>query len=295
MSNINDISIDKIETDIMSVLYANMDYTFTQYSLFNKLLIDKYDFSNKYLFRKNLIHQNFKSKFLLIIRNLVSKYDNIKITKENSIYNIVCLSSQNVIPIQFTNSLENNKINEPYEPNELNESNKPNELNELNELNEHDISMMYDYLYENNPNDYLTWSDQIDGNSIFHELVLNNNQKQIERLINENTFNYTIKNNYNQTPIDFIKTPQIAKILTIGLVKKLNSTKEKLIQEKENIDIIINNFNNKMTFYESDKYKNEIIDNTDFYDIILIKIKKYNIVKMYLMAFVIMYMSYYFH
>ena len=36
MSDLNDISIDKIETDVMSVLYANMDMIFTQYTLFNR-------------------------------------------------------------------------------------------------------------------------------------------------------------------------------------------------------------------------------------------------------------------
>ena len=42
----------------------------------------------------NSIHPNFKSKFLLIIRTLMSKYDDIVVEKKNSMYYIVCLSSK---------------------------------------------------------------------------------------------------------------------------------------------------------------------------------------------------------
>ena len=58
MSNLSNISYDKIENDIMIVLYSNIDTIFTQYSLFNKLISDKYDLKNSVS-----IHPNFKSKF----------------------------------------------------------------------------------------------------------------------------------------------------------------------------------------------------------------------------------------
>ncbi len=266
MASLNDISIDKIETDMMSVLYANMDMTFTQYSLFNKLVNDKYDFSNT-----NLIHPNFKSKFLLIIRNLMSKYDDIKITKDNSIYNIVCLSSQDAKPKSFTNPKYSKSINV--------------------ELNDNDISEMYDYIYENSLNEYIDWSDPFDGNSIFHELVISNNVKQVERLVQENVFNYTITNNHSQTPVDFIKTPQVAKILTLGLIKNLNQTKEKLTQEKENVNMLVNNLNTKMNWYESSEYRDKIINGTGLYDIVLIKTKKFRTPQMYFISLIVCYLA----
>jgi len=270
MSNLNDISMDKIETDLMSVLYANMDYTFTQYSLFNKLLNDKYDITNT---NSAFISSNFKSKFLLILRNLMSKYDDIKITRDDTIFNIVCLSSPDAKPIKFTNSLKDTKSNNV-------------------QLDENDISGMYDYIWENNPNEYYNWNDPFDGNSIFHELVLNNNTKQIERLIGENLFDYSITNNHKQTPVDLIKTPQVAKILTLGLIKNLTLTKEKLITEKENVNMLVKNFNDKINFYESDEYKNKIINETKLFDILFIKTKKYHFaVKMYLISSIICYLS----
>lgn len=272
MSNLDDISIDKIETDVMSVLYANMDIIFTQYSLFIKLVQDKYDFKST-----NTIHPNFKSKFLLVIRNLRSKYDDIKITRENMVYNIVCLSDNDI------------KLNELIK--------KPLSITEQNtlsniKLDENDISGMYDYIYDNNLSEYINWCDPFDGNSVFHELVLSNNVKQIDRLVKENLFDYTILNYHNQTPIDLIKSPQVARIMTLGLVKNLNSIKEKLNQEKENVNMLVNNFNDKINYYESDEYKNKIINNTCLYDVIHIKTSKYHFpIKMYMLSFIVCYIA----
>lgn len=270
MSNLDDISIDKIEIDVMSVLYANMDTMFTQYSLFSKLVQDKYDLNGT-----NSIHSNFKSKFLLVIRNLTSKYDDIKITRENLVYNIVCLSNTDVKLTEINKKLIDDHN---FSPNQ--------------KIDENDISDMYDYIYDNNLSEYINWSDPFDGNSVFHELVLSNNIKQIDRLIKENVFDYTILNSHNQTPIDLIKSPQVARIMTLGLIKNFNSIKEKLNQEKENVLMLVNNFNNKMNYYESNEYKNIIINNTSLYDVIHIKTSKYHFpIKMYLLSFIVCYVA----
>lgn len=270
MSNLNDISIDKIETDVMSVLYANMDTIFTQYSLFSKLVEDKYDFKNT-----NSIHPNFKSKFLLVIRNLISKYPDITITRDNMVYNIVCSSDSDIKLNELTKTPYVEQITSTYI-----------------KLDENDISEMYDYIYDNNLGEYINWSDPFDGNSIFHELVLSNNIKQIDRLVKENVFDYTILNTHNQTPTELIKSPQVARIMTMGLVKKINSIKEKLNQEKENVIMLVNNFNDKKNFYESYEYKNKIINNTNLYDIIYIKTNKYHFkIIIYLFSFIMCYIA----
>jgi len=151
---------------------------------------------------------------------------------------------------------------------------------------------MYDYIYDNNLCEYINWSDPFDGNSIFHELVLSNNLKQIDRLIKENLFDYTILNTHNQTPIDLIKSQEVSRIITMGLVKNFNSIKDKLNQEKENVNMLVNNFNDKINYYESNKYKNKIITNTSLYDIIHIKTNKYHFpIKMYLLSFIVCYVA----
>jgi hypothetical protein len=260
----NDIEIDKIETDIMSVLYANMDTTFTQFSLFNKLIRDKYDFKDTMTVS---IHPNFKSKFLLVVRCLSSKYDDIKITKENNMYNITCLSGTDIKP-----NISTEEKNPPTKPKVKSESEFELESN----LNKSDITMMYDYICENNLEEYIKWSDPIDGNSLFHELVINNNIKQIESLIEKNLFDYMAMNNFKQTPIDLIKSPQLSNVITMGLVKKLNQTKEELCAEKANVSTLTKNINNNLNYYKSDEYKIKIINETKYFDIISIKTKKYH-------------------
>jgi hypothetical protein len=201
------------------------------------------------------------------------KYDDIKITKNNSTYNIVCISNPDAKPIKFTfnsKSIKSTGI----------------------ELNENDVSTMYDYIYDNCLDEYINWIDPFDGNKIFHELVLTNNVKQIERLIQENVFDYTCTNNHNLTPIDFIKSTQLAKIITLGLIKNFNSTKEKLIQEKENVNIIVNNLKHKINKYESSEYKEKIINETEFFEIIFIKTKEYHfIIKIILFLLLVVWIS----
>jgi hypothetical protein len=269
MSNLNDISIDKIETDVMSVLYANMDTIFTQYSLFSKLVQDKYDFNGN-----NSIHPNFKYKYLLVVRNLMSKYSDIKITRENMVYNIVCLTNTDV------------KLTELNKKSIYEQILTPNI-----KLDENDISGMYDYIYDNNLCEYINWSDPFDGNSVFHELVLSNNVKQIDRLVKENLFDYSILNSHNQTPVDLIKSVQVAQIIAMGVIKNYNLISKNVKQLKENVDMLFNYYNDK-NYYESNEYKNKIINNTCLYDVIHIKTNKYHFpIKIYLLSFIVCYIA----
>jgi hypothetical protein len=266
MSNLSEISIDKIDTDVMSVLYANIDKKFSQYTLFNKLLEDKYE--GQYT---NSIHPNFKSKFLLVIRTLMSKYDDIVVEKKDGLYYIVCLSS---------------KEDKEEKPLYMEHISKPIQLGVS------DTADMYDYIYDNDLNEYMIWSDPFDGNSIFHELVLNNNIKQTSRLIGENRFNFEIKNNQNQTPIDLINSQEMGNLIIKEFIKKIMVLTEKYNQEKANVESLVVNFNKKIDYYESNEYKNKIIYDTSFYDIVMEKTRKYHWpVKMYLFSFIVCYLA----
>lgn len=271
MANLTDISIDKIETDIMSILYSNMDTKFNQYQLFNKLIVDKYDYNAT---NGEYIHPSFKSKFLLILRNLMSKYDDVKITKENSIYNIVCCSVSNP--------------NEPC----LVKLCKNDETKNINTISQNDYTHMYDYIFENDLREYMNWSDPFDGNSIFHELVLHNNIKQITKLIDEGKFNYEILNNHNQTPIDLINDIQMSKVLTLGLIKNLNEIKQMYQQEVKNVDLLLNQIHKNCDYIKSDELKNKIISNTSFSEFLYLKTSKYHFnIKMYLISFIVCYIA----
>ena len=264
MSNLSNISYDKIENDIMIVLYANIDTIFTQYSLFNKLISDKYDLKNSVS-----IHPNFKSKFLLVMINLMARYKDIHIFKDNGMYNIVCVSDNNV-KIENLSKFKNptnssNSTNSTNSSNSSNSSNSTNSQDSIVDFGSNEILLMQDLIFELSPNEYMNWSEPSDANTIFHELILNNNTKHIERLINDNKFNFSVVNKHNQTPIDLINSPIMNKTIIMCLQKNLT-------KEKENSDYLTQNIISMKNDYESTKYKNKIIINTNIFSIILTKI-----------------------
>ena len=268
MANLSEVSIDKIETDTMSVLYANIDKVFTQFTLFNKLLIDKYD-------NPNSIHPNFKSKYLLVLRTLMSKYDDILVEKNEQVYTVVCKS----------NNSENNN-SENYD-NWFNE-----QISNPISLDNSDYNNMYDYIYDNNLNEHMTWNDPFNGNSIYHELILNNNIKQISKLIEEDNFNYELKNKNNKTPIDLINSTEMSNLIISKFVKDMILLKEKYNKEKSNVESLVNDFNKKIDFYESNEYVNQIIQKTTYNDFIMEKTRKYHFtLKMYFISIFVCYLA----
>lgn len=262
MTNLSEITIDKIETDIMSVLYANMDKKFTQATLFNKLL-DKYE-------RQTLTLSNFKSKYLLAIKIIMSNpiYDDIIIEKQNGIYYITC-SSSNVNDLE--NYIDNSTIQVSFDKS--------------------DISNMYDYIYDNNLKEFTELYDKFDNNSIFHELILYNNVKQTSKLLCENKFDFKIKNYKNQTPIDLINSNDMSKLIINELIKKNSVLENKFNQEKSNVETLVINFTKKIDYYESEEYKTKIINNISFIDIVVEKTRNYHkFIKFYFLSFVIGYL-----
>jgi len=263
-TNLKDISIDKIETDIMSVLYANLDTKFSQYTLFNKLLESKYDDK---LF--NQIHSNFKSRFLLIIRDLSSKYDDILTTKINGIIWIVCLSEKELIQTSDTSDIsETSNIVHTSISEQILKFPDPimtKSISKQIQLDWNDQYQMYNYLFENEPKTFINWKDPWNGNTIFHELVITENISLIQELILENNFNFFVKNFQDKSPFEICSNKEITDLLFIELSNKITKTCEK----------------NK--YLESDKYKNEIILNTSIFDITSLKLSKiYNRNKIYI-------------
>lgn len=201
----------------------------------------------------------------------MSKYDDIVVEKKNGLYYIVCLSS---------------KEDMEEKPLYMEQTAKPIQLVKK------DMADMYDYIYDNDLNEYMIWCDPFDGNSIFHELVLNNNIKQTSRLIEENRFNFEIKNNQDKTPTDLINSQEMGNLIINEFVKKIHTLTEKYNQEKDNVKLLVNDFNEQVDYYESKKYKNKIILNTPFFDILMEKTRKYHLpVKMYLFSFIVCYLA----
>lgn len=249
ITNLQDVPIDKIETDIMSVLYANQDIKFSQYTLFNKVLADKYD--GQY---SSQIHSNFKSKFLLVIRNLMSKYDDIKVYREGEIFWVVCMSeSESAFEKSIKFKTWTSVIKQPIS------------------LDITDYAQMYSYLYEIDPTDFINLSDNWDGNTIFHELVLSQNKTIIQKLLLQDQFNFTVKNNHGKTPIEITTSQEINDILSKNLLLKLIFITEKIKVLEEQKRIELNKLESKVKFLESTEYKNKILLDANIKDIIVTK------------------------
>ena len=217
MKDLLEISIDDIETNIMSILYSNIDVKFSQFSLFNKLVVDKFDMEHN-----SFIHPNFKAKYLLVLRNLMSKYDDIIITKENKKYFIVCVS--------------NKEKTEKYEEYDINIDNRDIEINLSKYIIEHDIINEFNYI------------DPYDGNTIYHDLVLSNDCEIVRKMIKDEKFDYFVFNKKNLTPIELSTNSLMTNIIILGIYDKMlnNNKKYKSIEkyveylesEKANIETI---------------------------------------------------------
>jgi hypothetical protein len=263
MTDLTQVSLQEIEDKIMSILYSNMDIVFTQYALFNKLLEDKYD--NKYT---NLVGSNFKPKFLLVLKNLMEKYDDIIINKSNGIFSVVCVSESEK-PIELNKSNKSNKFNEILEK-QKQETNIENKNTE--NTNYFNLSDVYNYFYESNPSDCIkSWADPWEGNTFSHELVLTKNKELIIKLIDSNEFDFETKNKLGKNPIELSTDAEITSILAMGIFKKFILDSEKFKKEKDIIDNKIEKLENKIKIIESPEYKKNIILNTSAFEFGFVK------------------------
>lgn len=237
MTDLSNVPIDKIETDIMSILYGNINKTFNQYTLFNKLLQDKY--SGEY----SSVHSEFKTKYLLILNYLASNYDDVYVSRMigiDSVYTIVCKSNSDA------------KIT-PYAEFDFSKS---------SQLNGKDVSKMYDYIYENNLTEFMEKSTKWDGNTIFHELVLFDNITQVKKLLKLGQFKFFVKNNFMQTPIELASSTTMTHLLVEELEHKIALLNEQLVVQEHNNKLEHDTKEIELSYYKSPTYTKQIIQET---------------------------------
>lgn len=194
MENISKMSYDDIESKIMKYLYSNPNTSFNQYSLYNKLLDD--------VDVKTILFdtRDFKRKFIDILRNLDCKYDDLTITKNNNNITIILdkeINSKNYEDVNYISYNDDKEFN------------------------------YYKFIFDNHIEKSLGIKDK-NKNSIYHDLVMLNNIDLIKQLINTNKFNYDIKNNNNETPLDLCQNNEIYRILLKEQFKEIVNRIEKL-------------------------------------------------------------------
>ncbi len=250
MTSLDQISIESIETKIMSILYANIDTCFNQFALFDKLIKDK--FPENY---NTTINPTIKAKFLLVLRNLASRYDDISVIKSNNVFSVTCLSDKhNLANVkEYTPIVQTPNVN-IMQNNVSNNQISPNMSLEYNDL--------INYIIDNNLNEDIDYVDPFDGNTIYHDLVATNNLEKISKLIEVNKFNYWVKNKYGFTPIQLTKNVDTIIMISNGLAKKYTEETTKLNNKITELELKNTQSEDKIKLYESKEYKNETLIKT---------------------------------
>jgi hypothetical protein len=204
MSKLENISFDDIYIKIMLVLVANEGKIFNQYNLFDSVV-------NKYDLITVGVPKEFQFKYMLVLRQIMSKSDDVLLYKNNDIYYV---SYNKPVELSF-----DNQIIDPH-----------NSWIDKNEFNEFII---------NNYEDEIEYVDPENGNTIFHEVLAAQNSNLASKLIDNYYVDYGIKNIYNQTPIELISNLKINNLvlndlnIRVKINEDINNKTENNIKELE--------------------------------------------------------------
>lgn len=285
MSQEDKFSIENIETKTMSILYSNIDQCFSQYALFNKLIKDK--FPENY---NTSINPSIKAKFLLVLRNLTSRFDDIEVTKKENVFYVTCLSDSND-KSKVTNYVSTNSSDQSTQSNLSSQSNSTSKVENQSDL-PIDYFDLINYILENDLDENINYIDPFDGNTIYHDLVATANFDKIKALVEADKFNFTIKNKHDMMPIELSKNLDIIMYLNKSLSEKHLKEITKLNQEIE----YMKKKNTMSTLliekYTSDNFKENILIKTSLLQILNLKIyTQYQENKLLIISLLVLYLA----
>jgi hypothetical protein len=200
MSNLADISYQKIEDSIMKVLISNEGSYFANNKLYSQVL-------NVLDLNTTFVDKSFKYKFMLVLKSLESKYDDVVYDTKNS--TIIYGKQTTSKPI-----VETSPVNYTL----------PTQLE------------LAAYIIDNNLLEYKQ-------KTINHELVSGNYCTHIHKLIDNDEINYLLKDNEQQSVISRINSISMSNIFLEKLYKKIALLQESNIDINLRLDehvIIIN-------------------------------------------------------
>lgn len=209
------LNLDKLENDIMKVIYAKPGESFSQYKIYDTLL-DKYDVKDVKL------KEDLKIKLLTIMRVLPYIFDNVKvINKYNSLYAIVEdnesnndlkeVVTDNIRPIEVLTDEKDHKM--------------PNEMDVI------------DFILKENLDDYIFKKDYM-KNSILHILIENNEYEKIEKYFNKLKVMIHDENNEKKNPLKSISTFNTNNIFVNDLYRENQLLKNEFLLFKDEINKI---------------------------------------------------------
>jgi hypothetical protein len=189
----------KIETEIMKILSRNPGNYVNQFDLYNQIL-------EEFEIKDPVEKTDFKMKFLIVLRQLSSTFNNISIKNEKDIFSAGLFIKDDfnitVNDTEPTDSSIEEHIDDTFDDLLLrrknnNSNNMPFDIAVVNFIVDEN---MYDYF---NKRDYL-------GNSILHNLAMANDYERIKKIYSRNDISFQDENNEQLTPLHYIQDVKIA-------------------------------------------------------------------------------------
>lgn len=223
----------KLENDIMKVLTKNSGSYMSQYKIYNDLLktIDTKDPDEK---------NNFKIKFLIVLRQLEHLFDNVSVVKKG-----------NVLYAGFDIDKKEEKCENSddfIDPNKEKTCEMPPEISVVN------------FILDENMVDYFKRKDSND-NTLLHNLILSRDIVRIKKHIGILTEMLEMQNMDGFTPIEIINDFTISNYFMKQMLNKIN--------EMDNFIIELNKKSIK-NYYDINCIKDDIYTLFIFYGIIII-------------------------
>ena len=216
-------TFSKLESDIMKVLTKNNGLFLSQYNIYDKIL-------NDYDIKDPSEKDNFKFRFLAVLRQMSNLFDGVSIMKK-----------EDVIFVGFDVKDDNDY---DYEYSTVNEEIKKNgkmppEISVIN------------FIIDENMVNYINRKDY-KGNNIFHNLVIVSDIDRIKKcfslLLSKKDINSLLFdiNNEGLTPIHYIKNFEISNFFMVHILYDLK-------EKDDNIDLLIeeNNIQNELFIKKS--------------------------------------------
>lgn len=210
MSNLANIDYETIENKIMMVLVQNQGKLLSAYNLYEKVL-DKLDYIKDIKF----IDPQFKYNFLITMKSLPAKYDDIEIININKLSYAVFNN----------NDQEDELINRILPEPPIDRYNLPSKNETIQYIVDNNL---YKYFYCDNKT------------TIFHDLVIGSNYLQVDKLLSEKKMKVNVIDNNGKVPIDYIDDLKISNLFIKDLYNKIEFLENKIKTFDDKIEIIEN-------------------------------------------------------
>ena len=229
-------TFSKLESDIMKVLTKNNGLFLSQYNIYDKIL-------NDYDIKDPVEKDNFKFRFLAVLRQMSNLFDGVSIMKK-----------EDVIFVGF--DVKDDKNDCDYEYSTINEEIKKNgemppEISVIN------------FIIDENMINYINRKDY-KGNNVFHNLVIVNDIDRIKKcfsvLLSKKDINHLLFdiNNEGLTPIHYIQNFEISNFFMAHILYDLK-------EKDDNIDLLI-----EESYIQNDFFLKKTRNNDFFFLFIII-------------------------